>query len=348
MTEQQHLLAEIISNPDYDTVRLVFADWLEEHDDPYRAAFIRAQVEYAKYERVVLSRNDAMKLTYDHDLCTHLMQSPYSTRAIAGDHGNPNGEWGLPARIMGIEIEVQHDARDSGYTTLNHFRKLASDPRRRELKEQMRESCGPHEDGSYGERWWKWFGDVVKWGNNQHDTGPPNGNRYINIHRGFIESVTCTADDWFQHAEEVWWHRDKTIAGERVGDYIERAPRPCPLTAQPLRKVVMTTSPVVSYEIEHRETPHDMIELRARMVLGDRNRISSCMVFQKQDVLSRREITASSLNLLRQAVERMDRELPPRKLLGEWFKGVEFELTASPNGVARFRGFPAGTPMYTG
>jgi uncharacterized protein (TIGR02996 family) len=32
-------------NPDDDTLRLVFADWLDEHDDPARAEFIRVQVE---------------------------------------------------------------------------------------------------------------------------------------------------------------------------------------------------------------------------------------------------------------------------------------------------------------
>jgi uncharacterized protein (TIGR02996 family) len=43
------LLAEILANPDDDAPRLIYADWLEEHGDPDRAAFIRAQVRLAHF-----------------------------------------------------------------------------------------------------------------------------------------------------------------------------------------------------------------------------------------------------------------------------------------------------------
>jgi len=43
MTEADAFLAAIIANPDDDLPRLVFADWLEEHDDSLRAEFIRGQ-----------------------------------------------------------------------------------------------------------------------------------------------------------------------------------------------------------------------------------------------------------------------------------------------------------------
>ena len=45
--DQQALLRAIIKNPDEDTPRLMYADWLEEHDEPYRAKFIRAQLKAA-------------------------------------------------------------------------------------------------------------------------------------------------------------------------------------------------------------------------------------------------------------------------------------------------------------
>ena len=38
------LLKFVLAAPDDDAPRLVFADWLDEHGDPDRAAFIRAQV----------------------------------------------------------------------------------------------------------------------------------------------------------------------------------------------------------------------------------------------------------------------------------------------------------------
>ncbi len=47
MSDRDALLRAIVEQPDEDTPRLVFADYLEEHDEGARAAFIRAQVELA-------------------------------------------------------------------------------------------------------------------------------------------------------------------------------------------------------------------------------------------------------------------------------------------------------------
>lgn len=43
MTDHDALLATIIAQPDEDTPRLAYADWLDEHDNPARAEFIRLQ-----------------------------------------------------------------------------------------------------------------------------------------------------------------------------------------------------------------------------------------------------------------------------------------------------------------
>jgi uncharacterized protein (TIGR02996 family) len=48
MTNSQALLAAILANPDDDTLRLVYADALEEEGDARRAAFVRAQVALAR------------------------------------------------------------------------------------------------------------------------------------------------------------------------------------------------------------------------------------------------------------------------------------------------------------
>jgi uncharacterized protein (TIGR02996 family) len=50
MTDRDALYQAIIAQPDEDTPRLVFADWLEEHGQGDRAAFIRAQIEEARAE----------------------------------------------------------------------------------------------------------------------------------------------------------------------------------------------------------------------------------------------------------------------------------------------------------
>jgi uncharacterized protein (TIGR02996 family) len=47
MTIEESFLRDICENPDDDTPRLVYADWLDEHGQPERAEFIRAQVELA-------------------------------------------------------------------------------------------------------------------------------------------------------------------------------------------------------------------------------------------------------------------------------------------------------------
>jgi uncharacterized protein (TIGR02996 family) len=44
MSDEEALLAAIAANPHEDTPRLVYADWLDEHDQPIRAEFIRTEV----------------------------------------------------------------------------------------------------------------------------------------------------------------------------------------------------------------------------------------------------------------------------------------------------------------
>jgi uncharacterized protein (TIGR02996 family) len=45
LTDRSALLASIHAAPDDDAPRLVFADWLDEHGEPERAAFVRVQCE---------------------------------------------------------------------------------------------------------------------------------------------------------------------------------------------------------------------------------------------------------------------------------------------------------------
>src|SRR5438309_3057056 len=48
MSAADGFLAAIRRDPDDDAPRLVYADWLDEHGDPDRAEFIRAEVEMAR------------------------------------------------------------------------------------------------------------------------------------------------------------------------------------------------------------------------------------------------------------------------------------------------------------
>lgn len=44
MTEREQLLRAVLEQPDEDTVRLAFADWLDENGEPVRAALIRKMI----------------------------------------------------------------------------------------------------------------------------------------------------------------------------------------------------------------------------------------------------------------------------------------------------------------
>lgn len=48
MNEQAAFIRQICEQPEDDTVRLVYADWLDEHGEPVWAEFVRVQVELAK------------------------------------------------------------------------------------------------------------------------------------------------------------------------------------------------------------------------------------------------------------------------------------------------------------
>jgi uncharacterized protein (TIGR02996 family) len=48
MTEQAMLLKAIVDQPEEDTLRLVYADWLDENDQANHAEFIRKQIDYSK------------------------------------------------------------------------------------------------------------------------------------------------------------------------------------------------------------------------------------------------------------------------------------------------------------
>src|SRR5690349_19170012 len=50
MSDERALLAAIWEDPYDDSVRLVYADWLDENGQPERAEFIRVQIELARFD----------------------------------------------------------------------------------------------------------------------------------------------------------------------------------------------------------------------------------------------------------------------------------------------------------
>jgi uncharacterized protein (TIGR02996 family) len=70
MTDEHALLASIAADPEDDTARLAYADFVEENGDTDRAAFIRNQVELSRTKandpayRLLVKRN--VRFLYDH------------------------------------------------------------------------------------------------------------------------------------------------------------------------------------------------------------------------------------------------------------------------------------------
>jgi uncharacterized protein (TIGR02996 family) len=195
----QGLLAAVCSDPDDDTVRLVFADWLEEHSCPERAEFIRVQCELARMPAGWPISGDASQ---EVDKYKSLRDCERELLEAFG------ADW-----AASVAIHTATDWHSHGTYRENH------------------------------ESEWKWY-----WS------------------RGFISHISLTAADWLKHADALYWRpgqrvaypeckgtgwtqQEKScpvdhVAAENTIDGLVRfILRPCPDTAQPLRKVVLTTRP---------------------------------------------------------------------------------------------------------
>ncbi|MBN9117731.1 MAG: TIGR02996 domain-containing protein [Planctomycetes bacterium] len=75
MNEREALLRAVCESPDDDTPRLVFADWLDEHDEPERAESIRLQCAVARLPVVSSARR------HKENLITHLLRAHEPVRA---------------------------------------------------------------------------------------------------------------------------------------------------------------------------------------------------------------------------------------------------------------------------
>ncbi|HUR52974.1 MAG TPA: TIGR02996 domain-containing protein, partial [Gemmataceae bacterium] len=88
MTDGDALLATILAEPDEDTPRLMFADWLEEEGRRERAEFIRTQIELARTpERDVVPWNRrvvALQATEKRILALRFAEWVAAMRAAGG------------------------------------------------------------------------------------------------------------------------------------------------------------------------------------------------------------------------------------------------------------------------
>lgn len=170
MTEQAALLAAILAQPDDDTVRLAYADWLDEHGQDARAEFIRVQVELSRMvdEKMALDGMRAMPVTHD------LSQATFMGQAISDEFRASIGRC-TAFRLREWELWSAHR-----YSWV---------------------------DGFLGDGWKTCGLDQIEFENTVRVEFTCRGTRTSPMElvprRGFIESVTCTATDWFIHADSI-------------------------------------------------------------------------------------------------------------------------------------------------
>jgi uncharacterized protein (TIGR02996 family) len=87
------LLRAVVADPADDTPRLVYADWLDEHDQPGRAALIRVQVELAR----VVASGDVRKWGTARRRFDELRSQEAALLGPPGPPGaQPGRQWVLP------------------------------------------------------------------------------------------------------------------------------------------------------------------------------------------------------------------------------------------------------------
>jgi uncharacterized protein (TIGR02996 family) len=96
MSTEEAFVRSILDDPDDDTHRLVFADWLDDHGQPERAAFIRAQVRLA-----TLAEDDPARPALLRDEAAYLPSTPENVfvEKLPSGVEELGYERGFPARL---------------------------------------------------------------------------------------------------------------------------------------------------------------------------------------------------------------------------------------------------------
>jgi uncharacterized protein (TIGR02996 family) len=117
VTTAESFLADIIANPADDAVRLIYADWLSEHDQEERGEFIRVQIELAKPAFASMACACQIRyngtLVYRCELCTLVKRERelFQTYRLVPDRwlaGLPVSQfdWGLPNWNRGFLAQI--------------------------------------------------------------------------------------------------------------------------------------------------------------------------------------------------------------------------------------------------
>jgi uncharacterized protein (TIGR02996 family) len=108
MNQEQAFLRAICDNPDDDAVRLIFADWLDEHGEPGWAEFIRLQIEQARlpewdHRRLECERRSRGLWIRAYERMPELPTNHLSWDLLAYRRGFAEG-----VQLMGVASFLQH------------------------------------------------------------------------------------------------------------------------------------------------------------------------------------------------------------------------------------------------
>lgn len=206
MNDLNALLRAIITNPDDDTVRLAYADALDELPDVSVQCLHCAEFRYPGKTPDDLNLRNPTWLNCDQ--CE-------GTAMITDESNHERAEF--------IRVQIERGSLEnsdpktffiSDMDRLNWLKKRTT--------ELLRE--GYFRWSSLGDEFHKRVHQAV-W-----------------YRRGFIEKLTCPSEDFFKHAALLLWHPKQVVKNKSTG----RISRQCPDTAQPIKKVVLTTVPYSS------------------------------------------------------------------------------------------------------
>lgn len=274
MNDGQALLATIIQQPDEDTPRLVFADWLEEQGQGLRAEFIRLSVERATLKPrplivgsvtnlddhgmitvesftsfagtttlIDVCDSDSRRMTTFHGCEVLELMSVPGTEQIENETGGWIGAihrgtfWRMRAQVTGEKcpIRARCDLIQKRIVELHSLTSL----------------CEPVK--------FSWFTELYNHDSVMRQARLVGHTSSACLKRGLAESLECTAEEWCEiHSALVWhpdqkvkcpfgcdkgWHENSGSSGDWKckGCVDGFSPRPCPITAHPIRRVRLTS-----------------------------------------------------------------------------------------------------------
>lgn len=187
MNERQAFIDHILANPEDDTCRLVFADWLEEHHESERAEFIRVQIALTKTTQ------------YESWECKVCSARPDEDGRI--EHGR--GCYRLFEDGGGFEYAEE----TMEYKTLQEIIQRLID----KIADPILNLIWP----SWNEK--EYLTEPIL-DINVIDRSNPNGKKIgkLNLDRGFIQSIECKLSDWLQHGPTIC--REHPVQSVRITD----------------------------------------------------------------------------------------------------------------------------------